>query len=365
MTDEKDKLYSTLQQIEFHARAALAQHAEVVHSRHAVGAQPSSSGAAWCVDVHDNRARLTVSESGGNGEQSFSINDPDDDPKLAHYYARMLRLAIERIVGAPAPASAHEIGWRVRGLENALAVACDDHAALLRRVENLESADRNQIRLDTANYKWINELHRKVETMGKRECECANPVRVCTVHAPSASTTASAHGTLTLERQSADRAQDSREGVDLARDTKVWNLGEYLDALLGFDPHTPPSSEKAGTAASREHERSAPPASGPQCDVPTHGAGAAAPASPASGESAVDQFLDSRCSHDNEDLRAAARTELASLRAEVERLRGAGSVDASAVIQTVMDWYESHEDTPALHERIRTALAAQAGKGKA
>lgn len=82
------------------------EHAWVSHRP--AGAQPSGAPAKWRVEVVHGRARVIVDASGDSGEQSFWINDADtdDEPGHAEFHARMLRIAISRIVGAPALASA-------------------------------------------------------------------------------------------------------------------------------------------------------------------------------------------------------------------------------------------------------------------
>lgn len=83
---------------------------ELVAEARRKGAQASGAPAKWRVEVVHGRARLIVDASGDSGEQSFWINDADtdDEPGHAEFHARMLRIAIGRIVGAPAPASAQE-----------------------------------------------------------------------------------------------------------------------------------------------------------------------------------------------------------------------------------------------------------------
>lgn len=80
------------------------EHAWVSHRP--AGAQPSGAPAKWRVEVVHGRARVIVDASGDSGEQSFWINDADtdDEPGHAEFHARMLRIAIGRILGAPAPA---------------------------------------------------------------------------------------------------------------------------------------------------------------------------------------------------------------------------------------------------------------------
>ena len=94
-----DSRYSTRELLDSYDRA---------RARYAEGAQASGAPAKWRVEVVHGRARLIVDASGDSGEQSFWINDADtdDEPGHAEFHARMLRIAIGRIVGAPAPASA-------------------------------------------------------------------------------------------------------------------------------------------------------------------------------------------------------------------------------------------------------------------
>lgn len=90
---------------------------ELVAEARRKGAQASGAPAKWRVEVVHGRARLIVDASGDSGEQSFWINDADtdDEPGHAEFHARMLRIAIGRIVGAPAPASAQgdESAWLI------------------------------------------------------------------------------------------------------------------------------------------------------------------------------------------------------------------------------------------------------------
>ena len=391
---------------------------ELVAEARRKGAQASGAPAKWRVEVVHGRARLIVDASGDSGEQSFWINDADtdDEPGHAEFHARMLRIAIGRIVGAPAPASAQgdESAWLIErpgplwwsGREGCGAWTTATDAL---RFARWEDADRMRRVMGFDDAKATEHIW------------CAPPSSEKTGPLPSGTTvvpSTESHAGVGLEPHAPGSSPagvpsrlegDTTTGPDVGGQQPASPVKPcpFCGGPARLVSHESPEATNYGYEVHCDKCG----AMGPSADCEWDGNSEHAkrdaieawnrrtPApSPATGESAIDKALDPNCWDlaMQADTLAAARAELASLRAEVDRqqeeirnlrdaLRNALRADDEKaaelralrtalaenedsvrdVAEDVLSWLDECKldgEDGQLRERLRTALGAKETK---